>query len=229
MSISFMIFTQRRGVPTLTIHVSPCSAAPPPPGRLHTSRRPRLWRACRRPTAPIDLAERRIAFADGRPPAELGDDTAAVVESPGAALTPSCSPRPIYRGSLTGALKNLLDHVPLAALHGKPVALVAMGASDHHYLGAERHLRDLLAFFGAHTLPTAVYLTLPAISAEGRAVASAPSRARRGCSPRVQPGRGAPRPAAARADPARRAVLTLQRAGRAGRASAAPRCCLAER
>ena len=31
--------------------------------------------------------------------------------------------------------------------------------SDHHFLGAERHLRDVLAFFGAHVLPNAVYLT----------------------------------------------------------------------
>ena len=41
---------------------------------------------------------------------------------------------------------------------GTPVALVSMGGSDHHYLGAERHLRDVLSFFGAHPLPTAVYL-----------------------------------------------------------------------
>ena len=33
-----------------------------------------------------------------------------------------------------------------------------MGASDHHYLGAERHLRDVLAFFGAIPMPVAVYL-----------------------------------------------------------------------
>jgi FMN reductase len=33
-----------------------------------------------------------------------------------------------------------------------------MGASDHHYLGAERHLRDILAFFGAVPMPVAVYL-----------------------------------------------------------------------
>jgi FMN reductase len=49
--------------------------------------------------------------------------------------------------------------VPVAALQGTPVALVSMGGSDHHYLGAERHLRDVLAFFGAHLLPTAVYLS----------------------------------------------------------------------
>ena len=30
---------------------------------------------------------------------------------------------------------------------------------DHHYLGAERHLRDVLAFFGALVVPTAAYLS----------------------------------------------------------------------
>ena len=65
---------------------------------------------------------------------------------------------PVYRGSFTGTLKNLLDHVPIEALRDKPVAIVAMGATAHHYLGAERHLRDVLSWFGALTLPTAVYL-----------------------------------------------------------------------
>ncbi len=66
---------------------------------------------------------------------------------------------PIYRGSLTGALKNALDLTPIPALRDTPVALVAMGGSHHHYLGAERHLRDVLSFFGALVLPTAVYLS----------------------------------------------------------------------
>ena len=48
--------------------------------------------------------------------------------------------------------------MPVAALRDTPVAIVAMGGSDHHYLGVERHLRDVLSFFGAHSLPTAVYL-----------------------------------------------------------------------
>jgi FMN reductase len=34
-----------------------------------------------------------------------------------------------------------------------------MGGSDHHFLGVERHLRDVLAFFGAHSLPNAGYLS----------------------------------------------------------------------
>lgn len=66
---------------------------------------------------------------------------------------------PVYRGSLPGALKNLLDQLPVEALEAKPVGIVAMGASDHHYLGADRHLRDLLTFFGALVAPVGVYLT----------------------------------------------------------------------
>lgn len=132
-----------------------------PPGRLHralTEAVQRLAGSGRAEAELIDLAHKRIAFADGRPPEELGDDTGAVVgaiqRSDAVVLA-----TPVYRGSLTGTLKNLLDHVPVPALQGVPTGIVAMGGSDHHYLGAERHLRDVLAFFGAHTLPNAVYLS----------------------------------------------------------------------
>jgi FMN reductase len=136
------------------------------PGRLLRAVDEALARVADAETQLIDLSEQRIAFADGRAPAELGDDTAAVVEALAGADAVLLA-TPIYRGSLTGALKNLLDHVPVSALQGTPVALVAMGGSDHHYLGAERHLRDVLAFFGAHLLPTAVYLNARDF-AEGR-------------------------------------------------------------
>jgi FMN reductase len=106
----------------------------------------------------LDLAEVRIAAADGRRPDELGDDTLRVVTAIGRADAVVLA-TPVYRGSLTGVLKNLLDHVPVAALQAKPVGIVAMGATDHHFLGAERHLRDVLAFFGALVAPVAVYLT----------------------------------------------------------------------
>jgi FMN reductase len=66
---------------------------------------------------------------------------------------------PTYRASMTGALKNLLDHVPVPALRDTAVGIAAMGASDHHFLGADRHLRDVLTFFGALVTPVTVYLT----------------------------------------------------------------------
>jgi FMN reductase len=138
------------------------------PGRLHRATAAAAERArasgAAEPTV-IDLATRRIAFADGTPAADLEDDTAATIDAIRAADAVVLV-SPIYRGSLTGALKNLLDHTPVDVLRDKPVGLVTMGAGHHHYLGADRHLRDILAFFGALVAPTAVYLT-PADFADG--------------------------------------------------------------
>lgn len=105
----------------------------------------------------ISLGDRKIGNADGRPPAEHGDDTAATVQAiHGASAVIFGSP--VYRGSFPGVLKNFLDHVPLQALQGKPVGLVVVGATYHHYLGVDRHLRDVLAWYGALVAPTSVYL-----------------------------------------------------------------------
>ncbi len=97
------------------------------------------------------------ASPTGTPVEDLDDDTAAAIAAVDSAKAVIFA-TPVYRGSLTGSLKNLFDLMPVPALQGKVVGLVAMGASDHHYLGAERHLRDVLAFFGALPLPVAVYL-----------------------------------------------------------------------
>ena len=106
----------------------------------------------------INLADCRIAFADGRPPDKYEDDTGSVVARVGKADAVILA-SPVYRGSYTGALKNLLDHLPIEALAGKPVGIVAMGATNHHYLGVDWHLRDVLAWFGAVIVPTSVYLS----------------------------------------------------------------------
>lgn len=132
-----------------------------PPGRLRSA----LVAAVQRANATdevcaelLDLADLRVSFAGGRTAADPRDDTAnviAAVEQAEAVLFAT----PVYRGSMTGALKNVFDLLPVPALEGKPVGIVAMGASDHHFLGAERHIRDVLAFFGARPAPVAVYLT----------------------------------------------------------------------
>lgn len=105
----------------------------------------------------INLADKRIAFADGRPPEQYQDDTAGIVRTVSEANAVIIA-SPIYRGSITGALKNLLDHLPLESLAGKPVGIVAMGATHHHFLGVDWHLRDILAWFGALVVPTSAYL-----------------------------------------------------------------------
>jgi FMN reductase len=66
---------------------------------------------------------------------------------------------PVYRASIPGALKWLIDELPVDALKFKPVAIAAMGGSAHHYLAVDRHLRDILAWFGALVAPTSVYAT----------------------------------------------------------------------
>jgi FMN reductase len=132
-----------------------------PPGRLRLA----LAEAVERARASgeselefLDLAERRLAFADGQDPETLDDDTPAVLAAIQAA-DPVIFATPTYRGSMTAALKNLFDQLPVPALAGKTVGLVTMGGSPHHFLGADRHLRDVLAFFGALILPVTAYLT----------------------------------------------------------------------
>jgi FMN reductase len=130
-----------------------------PPGRMHRALDGAIERAAARGTSAdlVDLGTLKLGFADGTPPEQLEDDTAdaiAAIEAAGALILAT----PVYRGSLSGSLKNLLDLTPVPALQGKVVGLLAMGASDHHFLGAERHLRDVLAFFGAVVMPVAVYL-----------------------------------------------------------------------
>jgi FMN reductase len=127
-----------------------------PPGRLHRAVEGAIERSGTEADL-FDLGTHTIGFADGTPAGDLDDDTGAAiaaVESAGALIFAT----PIYRGSMTGSLKNLFDLMPVPALQGRVVGLVAMGASDHHHLGAERHLRDVLAFFGAVVMPVAVYL-----------------------------------------------------------------------
>jgi FMN reductase len=131
-----------------------------PPGRLNQAVELAVELARATPGSSVslvNLADHRISFADGRPLDQLGDDSARVVGEiarADAVLLAS----PVYRGSFTGALKNLLDLIPVDALRNKPVGIVAMGATLHHYLGVDWHLRAVLAWFGALALPTSVYL-----------------------------------------------------------------------
>jgi FMN reductase len=106
----------------------------------------------------LNLGDFRISFADGRVPEQFGDDTAAVVGRIAHAQA-VIFVSPVYRGSFSGVLKNLLDNVPVEALRYKPCGIVAIGATYHHYLGVDWHLRDVLAWFGAIVAPTSVYLS----------------------------------------------------------------------
>lgn len=66
---------------------------------------------------------------------------------------------PVFRGSIPGLLKHLLDLIDLNALIGKPVLLAATGGSARHALVIDHQLRPLFGFFQALTLPIGVYGT----------------------------------------------------------------------
>jgi NAD(P)H-dependent FMN reductase len=142
------------------VHLAAIIGSVTPPGRLDAAVRAAVAFAGAQDgvtTDVVSLVDHRLPFADGRP---LDGDAAAVVgriASAGAVLIAS----PVYRASFTGALKNLLDLVPVEGLRNKPVGILAMGASPHHYLGVDWQLRSVLAWFGALVAPTSVYLEPP--------------------------------------------------------------------
>jgi FMN reductase len=114
----------------------------------------------------MNLAETAIEICDGRPLEGYGVATRDAVGRTAAAASVLLA-APVYRASFPGVLKNLLDITPVAALQGKPVGIVAMGGSPHHYLAVDAQLRQVLGWFGALVAPTGVYLT-GADFAEGR-------------------------------------------------------------
>lgn len=127
--------------------------APTPPGRLF-----------RATEALVDYARsldsnRRVDLIDlsAMPFGTTGDAAHAVEIVTAASAVVVVSP--VYRASIPGALKWLIDELPVDALKFKPVGIAAMGGSAHHYLAVDRHLRDILAWFGALVAPTSVYAT----------------------------------------------------------------------
>ena len=106
----------------------------------------------------MNLAETPIDTCDGRPLDGYGADTRQAVDRIATAAAVLIA-APVYRASFPGVLKNLLDIVPVEALQGKPVGIVAMGGSAHHYLAVDTQLRQVLGWFGALVAPTGVYLT----------------------------------------------------------------------
>jgi FMN reductase len=130
-----------------------------PPGRLAAAVASAAEMA--RPQAEIDilnLAEVPVEICDGRPLDQYGEPTRQAVARIAAASAVLIA-APVYRASFPGVLKNLLDITPVEALQNKPVGIVAIGGSPHHYLAVDGHLRLVLGWFGALVAPTGIYLT----------------------------------------------------------------------
>lgn len=112
----------------------------------------------------IHLAAYDIEPADGRKLEEYTGDTAQVLEhiiGSDAFIIGT----PVYRGSYSGLLKNLLDIVPRgkwqshhAPFKDRPIGLIATGATDHHYLSVAQELGPIISFFGAYQVGGGVYV-----------------------------------------------------------------------
>ncbi|MDS9468911.1 NAD(P)H-dependent oxidoreductase [Paracoccus sp. MBLB3053] len=66
---------------------------------------------------------------------------------------------PVHKGSYSGLFKHVFDLLDPGMLAGKPVLLAASGGGERHALVIEHHLRPLMGFFEAQTLPTGVYVS----------------------------------------------------------------------
>ena len=111
----------------------------------------------------LHLADYDLETADGRGIDSYEGDTAAALDAIVEADAYVVG-TPVYRGSYSGALKNLLDMVPrgqwqgdVAPFEDAAVGLVATGATDHHFLAVDQELRPAFAFFGAHAVGGATY------------------------------------------------------------------------
>lgn len=93
----------------------------------------------------IDLKEYDVEFVKGFPLSSYNQDTITVVNTIlSADLLVIGSP--IYQSSISGALKNVLDHLPMDALKSKVAGIVTTGGTDKHYLVADYHLKPILTF-----------------------------------------------------------------------------------
>lgn len=66
---------------------------------------------------------------------------------------------PVYRATVSGALKAFLDRFPAGALAGTAVVLAATAAVPEHYLSLDTSGRALVASLDGWTVPTVVYAT----------------------------------------------------------------------
>lgn len=104
----------------------------------------------------VSLSEYSLRFCDGRNPDLYEGDTRTVldkIDEADAYIVGS----PIYRGTYSGAFKNLFDLIPNGALEGKVIGIVATGGSDHHFLAIEHQFKPLFGYFNAYTIPGGVY------------------------------------------------------------------------
>ncbi|MEX0661035.1 MAG: NADPH-dependent FMN reductase [Balneolaceae bacterium] len=104
----------------------------------------------------IALSAYDLVFCDGRNPDSYEADTRTVIDKIIAADALIIG-SPIYRGTFSGAFKNLFDLIPNDSIRGKAVGIIATGGSDHHFLAIEHQFKPLIGYFNAYSIPGGVY------------------------------------------------------------------------
>lgn len=105
----------------------------------------------------LDLKYYNIDFCDGRDPSSYTGDTKLVLEK---IANADCFliGTPIFQASLSGALKNLFDLLPVDTFRDKVIGFLATGGTYQHYLVIEHQLKPIASYFRAYVDPNHVYL-----------------------------------------------------------------------
>lgn len=108
----------------------------------------------------LDLRETTMELFDGRDPADYDDQTRAAVERFLEAERYVVA-SPVYFGGISGALKNLLDHIPYEEFKGpsRTAGLVMAGRDRRHEHVLDAHLRSTLVYLGVDVPTTSVFAT----------------------------------------------------------------------
>ena len=96
----------------------------------------------------LDLSKYNVEFVTGKPLASYNEDTQTVITKILDADFLVIG-TPVYQASITGALKNLFDHLPTTAFQSKVIGMVITAGSPMHYLVGDSQLLPILSFFKA--------------------------------------------------------------------------------
>jgi FAD reductase [NAD(P)H] len=105
----------------------------------------------------LNLKDYDVQFCDGRDPSTYTGDTKSLIDKVSSADFYIIG-TPIFQGSITGALKNVFDLVPVSALREKVMGFVATGGTFQHYLVIENQLKPIAGYFRAYVPPSYVYV-----------------------------------------------------------------------
>jgi FAD reductase [NAD(P)H] len=104
----------------------------------------------------LDLKQFNVQFCDGRHPSEYTGDTRRVIDMISTADAYIFG-TPIFQGSFSGALKNLIDLVPPSEFKNKVIGFVATGGNFQHFLVVENQLKPIAGYLNSYVTPSFVF------------------------------------------------------------------------